>query len=169
MTVEIPLTRGYVALVDAEDAPRVSALSWHAKIERCGSVYAATTLPGGRYIRMHDYLVSAPKGKTVDHRNRDTLDNRRSTNLRVATHSQQAANRRGWSSVGYKGVRRERSGRYTARIRVAGNLCHIGTFDKPEQAARAYDRAARESFGEFACTNFPAMRDACDLALSRGE
>jgi hypothetical protein len=42
-----------------------------------------------------------------------------------------------------------------ARINTNGRHSYLGTFDCPIQAAKAYDRAARECFGDFAQPNFP--------------
>jgi hypothetical protein len=40
-----------------------------------------------------------------------------------------------------------------AFITVAGQFRSLGSHATAEEAARAYDKAAREAFGEFACTN----------------
>lgn len=97
-------------------------------------------------------------GETVDHINGNALDNRRS-NLRVATPIQQQYNRKvsSLSKTGFKGVSFE-YGKYRARIRKDGEHISIGMFDTPEDAARAYDGAAHELFGEFARLNLPEDR-----------
>jgi|SRR5579863_1464187 len=61
--------------------------------------------------RMHCLIAKAPEGLMVDHRNGDTLDNRRS-NLRPATHSQNCANQRvnRLNTSGHKGVSRYKNG-----------------------------------------------------------
>ncbi len=88
----------------------------------------------------------------IDHRNGDTLDNRRK-NLRVVTKNQNQQNRHhvegrsrfkgvGWCQYSWR-----------AYIKVNQKFIHIGMFPTEEDAARAYDVVAREHFGEFACTN----------------
>jgi hypothetical protein len=52
-------------------------------------------------------------------------------------------------------VHRDKNGKWKAGIRVGGRQTFIGLFDDEVEAARAYDRKAREMFGEFAYLNFP--------------
>lgn len=58
------------------------------------------------------------------------------------------------TSSRYKGVSyRKDRGKWVAYIRFGGRKRHLGTFEKASDAAKAYDRAAIEHFGEFAVTN----------------
>ena len=124
-----------------------------------------TIWDGRRYhgIQMHKLITGYPK---TDHKDHNGLNNQRS-NLRPATVTQNNANqrpRRGFSSQ-YKGVFRvKKSGMWRARIGLDYGNHRIGDFVSELQAAYAYDAAAREMFGEYACPNFPegptrAMRD----------
>lgn len=163
---EIPLTRGKVAIIDAEDWPLVSRYKWGAfssSGRRKPHWYATATTPrheGGKKVRLHRILLSAPKGVQVDHRDGDGLNNRR-TNLRLCTHGQNQQNRKAVvSKSGYKGVKRidkkpQWSVRWIAAIKKDGRSRHLGSYDTAEEAARAYDRAAVQLFGEFASLNFP--------------
>lgn len=92
--------------------------------------------------------------RETDHRNGNGLDNRRK-NLRPCTHAQNCRNAKPRSvSSKYKGVGWSRvHNKWRARIRVDGILKSLGVFTEEAQAARAYDRAAAEYFGEFARLN----------------
>ena len=149
--MRIPLTHGKFALVDAADYALVSAFPWRAVRIR-HTWYAETYVEGAREY-MHRLIMGCGPGEQVDHRDGDGLNNRRRGNLRPVTHALNQANRRAVRSASrFKGVTR-RGGRWRAYITVDGKFRSLGTFGTPEDAARAYDKAARELFGEFACTN----------------
>lgn len=158
MTRIIPLTREKFAVVDDEDFPLLARFKWQAIISR-NTFYARRNAGGGRQIRMHRVILDAPTNLQVDHVSGDGLDNRR-CNLRLVTHSQQQMNKR--KSKGtprFKGVKRQRgSGRWGARIKVGQKCIRLGTFESEEEAARAYDAAAVNHFGQFARLNFPGGR-----------
>lgn len=153
---EIPITKGYVALIEDESYELVSQFKWHAA-EDLRTVYAATRVKkdGKRVtVKMHRLIMGNPLGK-VDHINGNGLDNRIS-NLRVATDSQNACNRRTptHNKSGFKGVWwHKRYQHWQASISVNGKRKHLGVFDTKEDAARAYNEAAKQHHGEFACLN----------------
>jgi hypothetical protein len=98
----------------------------------------------------------------VDHVDGDKLNNRR-RNLRIATPRQNMHNQvRPLRKRPYKGIYRSSTGTpWTAQISIprkgsgAGKTIALGRFETAEEAARAYDAAALEHFGEFAALNFP--------------
>jgi hypothetical protein len=90
----------------------------------------------------------------IDHINGDKADNRIS-NLRLATKSQNGANRRKSKNnvSGFKGVTWiKRSQKWQAQLYVNGQMKYLGTFDQVEDASEAYRAGAIKHFGEFANT-----------------
>lgn len=100
--------------------------------------------------------MGSRKGELVDHINHNTLDNRKG-NLRNCTHSENHGNE--YAAPGktskYKGVSKHtQTGRFRACIKHQRKYIHLGYFKKEKEAARAYDKAAKEHFGGFAYLNF---------------
>lgn len=98
----------------------------------------------------------------VDHIDRDSRNNQWK-NLRAATNAQNQANscsRKGALSQ-YKGVCWDDSKqKWLSRIRVNGVRRHLGRFESEQEAALAYDEAAKRLQGEFAHLNFPERKVA---------
>ena len=105
---------------------------------------------------MHRLILNAGSGQQVDHIDKNGLNNTRG-NLRFCTIAQNAQNRRhrGGASQ-YRGVFwYEKSSRWGVRITARRETQFLGLFLSEEEAAKVYDRAARELHGQFANLNFP--------------
>jgi AP2 domain len=155
----IPLTQGQNAIVDAADFEWLSQWNWCAHwSSRTKSFYAKRGKP---QVSMQAVIMNCVLGDLVDHGNHDTLDNRRQ-NLRKVTWVQSNQNRRRQCKgcSGFKGVSKSPSktigDRWRAMIQVNGKAIHLGMFASPEEAARAYDEAAKKHHSKFAWLNFPS-------------
>ena len=141
------------AIVDFEDCDVISSHCW--AVDSMG--YAASRKKRNHPRKLlHRLVANTPADMKTDHRNGDKLDNRRS-NLRVCTQAQNVMNcrkRNCHTTSKFKGVDL-RGSKWRARIRRNGKAILLGQFDIEDDAGRAYDRAAKEYFGEFAKLNFP--------------
>ena len=158
-TITVPLSQGAVAIIDADNADRVLRYSWHLHSRGYAArARRAEDGPGSGVIFMHRAILDAPAHMPVRRcLGSSRLDNRR-TNLRLATLSQSRAGvaLRRDNRSGFRGVTwAKRAQQWQAEIQVAGKRQFLGYFDVKEDAARAYDAAARDAFGEFAQFNFP--------------
>jgi len=165
-TLEIPLTRGLTATIDAEDFEKISQFKWCAK--KSGSrYYAVAYVRGGgrsnnKQVAMHRLILDYYGALDVDHINGNQLDNRK-CNLRIVTRTQNNLNQkriRGKTSR-FKGVYFDkRRKRFVAEAKINGKRIFQKYFLTEIEAARAYDETARKYFGEFACVNFGGESNA---------
>lgn len=155
MTVlEIPLTQGYVALIDEEDWELCEPYNWRVQVTP-KNIYVKARSRFSANLYLHRLIMSPSPGMEVDHINHIGLDCRRS-NLRTCTRAQNAANipLSRSNTSGYKGVTwNARRGMWKAQIHVAGKCRGLGYFVDPKGAAQAYNAASVVAFGEFACIN----------------
>ena len=152
----VVLTKGKIAIVDDDDFDEIAKHKWYYN---CGYAKRHTRLgKGGKreVFLMHRVIAKTPAGMDTDHKNHDKLDNRKE-NLRCCLHSQNMANTRKYSvnKSGYKGVYwAKHTKKWRAQIRLKSVKIHVGYFHTKEASAAAYDRKAKEIWGEFAKTNY---------------
>jgi len=148
---QIQLKDGRYTTIDVTDLPLVAHRYWWAR-EGGFTTYAQSN----RGLTLHQLLLGPPPapGLEIDHIDGDGLNNQRS-NLRWGTRSQNHANRRqkrGKKTSPYKGVKKK-EGRHKWEAYIQHD--YLGYYDTEEEAARAYDAAAFQRWGEYAKLNFP--------------
>jgi len=144
------IAKGKTALIDKEDYDKVSKYRWNYNN---GAVCTNVIKDNRRTtIKLHRFILNLPARKPiVDHVNGNPLDNRKS-NLRLCTHAENLRNRSMNSNnkSGYKGVYwHKTAGKWTAQVSVNGSKKHLGLFDKPEDAYKAYVKQAKLLHGEY--------------------
>lgn len=159
MAIEVPLSKGYVTIVDDEDVD-LAKFNWHVDVCKPRLSYAIRTIHSeGKdvAVRLHRIVLSRMMGRPLqrheycDHINGDCLDNRRA-NLRLATSAENTRNARisKRSRTGLKGVSVRHDGVFRAQITVNRQRIHLGYYASADDAHEAYVNAARELHGEFA-------------------
>lgn len=146
----------YKAFIDNIDADLL-VNNWSIRRDKTNTYLRRTVRYKNQSIlQLHRVILARALGRElgsadfVDHIDRNGLNNTRA-NLRLATKSQNSANRgaKRTNKTGLKGVYFRR-GRYTARITKEGHTMYLGVFITPEEAHEAYKKASVILFGEFA-------------------
>lgn len=134
------------AIIDLEDFDRVKNHKWY--LSNLGYVRTKTKID----VALHHFVLNVvpKKGKYIDHKNMNKLDNRKN-NLRFCTKGENSANSklRIDNKTGFKGIFEYKPNKWEARI----GKKHIGVFSSPREAAIMYDKKLVEKYGEFARTN----------------
>ena len=159
----ILLTKGMIAIVDDDDWELLEQYQWYYSTHN--RAYTTTHIScktengkrttKSRHIPMTHMILGITDSRIVDHKNGETLDNRKE-NLRICTNRQNSANSklRKDRKSGYKGVSFNKNAKkWSSQIKVNYERIYLGIYDTPWKAAQAYDDAAVKYFGEFAKLN----------------
>lgn len=137
-------SKGRTFLIDTDMIEYVGRMKWFVQPDK------QRVMSTESHITLHRYLLGS-KCESIDHINRNRLDNRMS-NLRACTTMQNNMNRGRFKSntSGYKGVTFDKSkGKYKASIGLGYKRIHIGYYCTAEEAGEAYKRRANELYGEY--------------------
>ena len=152
--------RPFFALVDDEDFEFLSRFDWWGKKSGSGKTWYARTKVNGKSVTMHQLLV--PNVENVDHKDGHGLNNQKD-NLRPASHGQNRQNtfkQRGPNTSIYKGVSWCKStSKWKVWITLNDRKFYLGSFKSEIAAAKVYNKAAKELFGEFANLNIFEEKD----------
>jgi len=152
---EIKTTQGFSAMVDNEDFDSLSAYKWHVNVGSDTMYAVCTERKNGirTSIKMHRLILGLKNSEICDHIDGNGLNNQKE-NLRIATKSQNNANKRATGLSKYLGVSLHKgSNKWRGQIKKNRKITHLGYFTEEEDAAQAYNTAATRIHGEFARLN----------------
>lgn len=154
---EIPLTNSDRKVrVSPEDYDDI--IKWKWRLSSSGYAYRVIKKnKKATKIFMHKIILKIPRCFIADHIDWNKLNNQR-TNLRYASATDNARNRPKQKNCAcnYKGVSLDFSNKnkpYRATITISYKRIALGSYSQAEDAARAYNIAAKEIFGKFAVLN----------------
>ena len=134
---------------DLEDYNKIKEYCWYKDFS---TGYMKTKTSDNRWIYLHRFITDN-QFKTVDHINRNKLDNRKE-NLRNATKKQNILNRDGVISTNTSGITgvyfNSKRNKWQSQICVDNKITYLGIFTHKEDAIKCRLQAEFEYFKEFA-------------------
>lgn len=155
---EITTKSNDIVYVDDEIYDYLSQFVWYTRKDR-KTKYAIRfdTINGKKTsIQMHRDIMKLTDTRLIDHIDGNRLNNQKD-NLRICNNSENHMNRgkQRNNTSGYKGVTwHKKDKKWQAQIIKERKCYYLGSFVDPEDAARAYDKKAKELHGQFAKLNF---------------
>ena len=142
-----------IVTIDDEDFEKIKYYSWCVwKHPEKHVFYARCHDPKDhkKTIFMHKLIIDCPLSMVVDHIDGCGLNNAKK-NLRICSTRENKLNSRIRKDnvVGLKGVRQNKSGTFTARIKTENERICLGTFTNREDAYEAYCKAVKMYHKEF--------------------
>lgn len=137
--------------IDTEDIEKTKLYKWSLK----DNGYISGINKAKKRVYLHRLVIECPKGKVVNHRDFDGLNNRKS-NLEICEQWQNAGYRRKTRGQHkYKGVVLSQSGRnWSCQIKINHKYIRISRLTSMVEAAYVYDQLALQLYNDFAVTNF---------------
>lgn len=143
---------GKKVLIDQDDYEKILSQKWYISvIKKNGDIYFYGYINKKR-VKLHRYILNQTNKKIiVDHKNCNTLDNRKE-NLRCCskTENQRNCRKHRDNKTGLKGIYYQKDAKkYHAQISVNRKVIYLGLFIKKEDAHAAYCKASKKYHGEF--------------------
>lgn len=128
--------------VSREDFEKVNDFPnrWYARYEKTTKTYYVLGNLKGKTVYMHRYILDAPTGKVVDHRDFDTLNNRR-LNIRVVDYniSNQHKQMQKNNKSGIRGVSWNK-GKWEVRKQINGKRTFLGRCETLDEAKELLEK-----------------------------
>lgn len=150
----IKLTQGKEALVSDEDFDYLNQFSWHLNVSPTDNFYAQRSWREGK--KGYGQLMQKAVAERMKLTGRLTFKdgNRLNCQRENLIPELQRGLRRSIPKSGYRGVYAGYKGKWNAQISHRQKTVHLGCFTSIDEAAKAYDKKARELFGDYAVLNF---------------
>jgi hypothetical protein len=142
--------KGKYTKVDDDDYDSIVKTKWQLSVWPDGRYYVCGWR-NRRHTKLHRFVTNAPPRQYIDHKNHDTLDNRK-CNLRFCTNQQNQYNSRNTKGrVLSKGVYKthNKTNPYRAVYMYLGKTKNLGYFKTPKEAQDKYIEAVSNVAGEF--------------------
>ena len=134
-------------IVDLNNVEKIKNLKW--SIDSKG--YPVTTINKTQKVRMHRYILNIEDDVTVDHKNKNRMDNREE-NLRIATNSNNNANKSKQrnNTSGFTGVFLNKDNKWQVNIQYYKEKFNLSTYNDKNIAISVRLQGEKIIFKEFA-------------------